>query len=48
MEDRVQRALGRAFGHGLRPFQERAIRAVLAGESALVIVATGSGKSLAG
>lgn len=47
MEGTLQDALRRHFGFGaFRPGQERVVRAVLEGRDALVVMPTGSGKSL--
>lgn len=43
----IHDALRQRFGHdGFRPGQEEVVRAVLAGRDALVVLPTGSGKSL--
>ena len=46
MLEGLQDPLSRHFGHALRPFQEQAVRAVFEKQRALVVVATGSGKSI--
>lgn len=46
-QDEVTRALRRVFGHTMfRPGQEETIRRVIRGESAMLVAATGTGKSL--
>ena len=47
VDERARRVVREVFGHEeLRPGQDRAVRALLAGNDALVVMPTGAGKSL--